>query len=78
MGYDTTTMWGWGVAMMVLMPLFWAFLIGGAIWLILRLARPTQSGAERSALHILEDRLARGEIDVEEFRARKIALDQAR
>lgn len=81
MGYDTTTMWGWGVGMMLLMPLFWVFVIAAVVWLIVRVARPEQSAStpgQGTALRILEERLARGEIDVEEFRARKIALEQAR
>lgn len=78
MGHDMSGMWGWGAAMMVLMPLVWIALIGAGVWLIARLIQPPQAartpGAERSALRILEDRLARGEIDIEEFRARRAAL----
>lgn len=80
MGYDPTTMWGWGIAMMI-MPLFWVFVIAAVVWLIVRLTRPeqgTSAPGQGTALRILEERLARGEIDVEEFRARKVALEQTR
>lgn len=78
MGYDMSAMWGWGAAMMILMPLAWIALIGAGVWLIARLIQPPQAPRtlthERSAVRILEDRLARGEIDIEEFRARRAAL----
>jgi putative membrane protein len=65
-------MWGmWGLGMMVMMLVFWGLIIGGLVlgirWLI------TQGRASRSdtALDILRQRYARGEIDKEEFEARK-------
>ena len=79
MGYDWGMAWGWGFGMLF-MIVFWVFVIAGAIWLALTLARPrTERGSSgSSALGILEERLARGEIDVEEFRARKAALEEPR
>ena len=63
----------------LLMLLFWVFVIAGTVWLVLALGRSQlpRGGGERSALRILEERLARGEIDVEEFRARRATLDEA-
>lgn len=74
-----TSMGFWGFWMMLLMPLFWVLVIGGAIWLIVRLTRPDQgtSGA-RTSLRVLEDRLARGEIEIDEFRARRAAIAEGR
>ena len=76
MGYDWG-MWGFG---WIFMLAFWAFIIAGAVWLVLTLTRQREAGGTtaRTALTILEERLARGEIDVEEFRARKAALEEAR
>ncbi len=71
---------GWG-AMGVLGPifmiLFWVFLIAGAVWLVLAVSG--QAGRRMTddrgvALSILDQRLAKGEIDVDEYRARKAAL----
>ena len=63
--------WGWGLGMMAMMLLFWALVIIGLIvgirWLLGR------GREERSdpALQILRERYARGEINKEEFDARK-------
>ncbi len=64
----------------LLMLLFWVFVIAGIVWLVLTLARPQMrgDGDAGSARRILDERLARGEIDVEEYRARRAALDQTR
>jgi putative membrane protein len=63
--------WGWGIGMMAMMFLFWVIFIVGLIvgirWLI-------GKGRERppdSALEILRQRYARGEINKEEFEARR-------
>lgn len=60
------------------MVLFWVFVIAAIVWLVLTLARPRiTSGGESSAKRILEERLARGEIDAEEFRVRRAAIEEA-
>jgi putative membrane protein len=63
----------------VLMILFWVFVIAGTVWLVLALARPQARSADgpSAAARILEERLARGEIDAEEFRARRAAIEEA-
>jgi putative membrane protein len=68
-------MWGmwsaWGIGMMFMMLVFWGLVIVGLVlglrWLV------TQGRESRSdtALDILRQRYARGEIDKEEFEARK-------
>jgi putative membrane protein len=68
-----------GVLMTVIWLLFWAFVVSGAVWLILTLARPqghVGDGAS-GAIHILEERLARGEIDTQDFRYRRAAIEGA-
>lgn len=61
------------------MLLFMIFVIAGIIWLALALSRSQlRSGDDPSsstAPRILEERLARGEIDAEEFRTRRAALE---
>jgi putative membrane protein len=65
-------LWGpWGFAMMLMMLVFWgAVLIGLALgirWLI----RQGQGTRQDPALDILRQRYARGEINQEEFEAKK-------
>ncbi|MGD0765597.1 MAG: SHOCT domain-containing protein [Dehalococcoidia bacterium] len=62
-------MWGWGggwwIVMTVMMVLFWAAVIGVAVWAVSRLAGSRGEG--RSALDIARERLAKGQISEEEF-----------
>ncbi len=63
---------GWGILMMMVsMVLFWGIIIGGIV-LLVRYIFP-QSGLKVSedALEILKRRYARGEIEKEEFDAKK-------
>ena len=68
-----------GLWMMAAMVLFWVFVVAGIAWLALTLnrqqTRPTDSTS--SAVKIHEERLARGEIDAEEFRMRRAAIASA-
>ncbi len=60
------------------MVLFWFFVIAGIVWLVLTLSRSTtraNDDGRSSAVRILEERLARGEIESEEFRTRRAALE---
>jgi len=68
-------MWGfwgvWGIGMMFFMLVFWGLVIVGVVlgirWLISQGKEPRSD----SALEILRQRYARGEINKEEFEARK-------
>jgi putative membrane protein len=62
----------------LLMLLFWVFVIAGIVWLVLTLSRQQARGGDSSAMRILEERLARGEIDPEEFRTRRAAIEEAK
>jgi putative membrane protein len=69
-------MWGaWGIGMMLMMLLFWGLvivsLVLGIRWL-LRQARETRSD---SALEILRQRYARGELTKDEFERMKKDLE---
>jgi putative membrane protein len=60
------------------MVLFWVFVIAAIVWLVPTLARPRiTTGGESTAKRILEERLASGEIDAEEFRVRRAAIEEA-
>lgn len=61
------------------MLIFWVFVIAGIIWLVLTLSRQQQArGGDSGAMRILDERLARGEIDAEEFRTRRAAIEEAK
>jgi putative membrane protein len=75
-GWGMHPMWGmwgaWGIGMMVMMLVFWGVVIVGMVlairWLVSqgRDSRPTDT-----ALAILRERYARGEINRDEFEAKK-------
>lgn len=71
---------GWGF-MGLGMVFFWVFLIAGTVWLVLTLSGQATQRREDdrgSAVRILEERVARGEIDVDEYKARTAAIGGAR
>jgi putative membrane protein len=66
-------MWGvWGIGMMLMMLVFWGVVIVGVVlairWLMAQSRDPRKTD---SALDILRQRYARGEISKEEFEAKK-------
>ena len=72
--------WNLGVGgillMMVMMGVFWAAIIATVVWGI-RQFRPrdaSASGGSTSAMRVLEERFARGEIDADEFQRRREIL----
>lgn len=66
-----------GIFMMLFMAVFWVFVLAAAVWLVLALIRSqTRTGDGAGTAHrILAERLARGEIDAEEFRTRRTELE---
>ena len=73
---------GWGIGAWVAMAVLWLFFGGGVFSVVvLRLGRPHRGvgpAAQRPPHHdaerILHERFARGEIDEQEFTARRAAL----
>ena len=63
--------WGWGLGMMAMTLLFWAIVIVGLIIGVRWLLGKGREERSDSALQILRERYARGEINKEEFEARK-------
>ena len=70
--------WAWWqvLLMWIGMIAFWALVIW-AIWALVVAAtrRPDEHRADRSARQILDERLARGDIDTEEYRRRRDAIE---
>ena len=65
-------MWGlWGIGMMLFMLVFWALVVAGIVVAIRWLVQQGRGSRSDAALEILRERYARGEIDREEFLARK-------
>jgi putative membrane protein len=83
--YGDYEMFGGGWGMAVTMLLVWALLVGIAVVLV-RLTVPTHRGASTEARSdskpepkaILDERFARGELEEDEYRARKAALSNSR
>jgi putative membrane protein len=58
------------------MVLFWSGLLATGVYFLRR--RPTWSSAGPSAADVLDERYARGEIDDEEYRQRRVTLREQR
>ena len=71
---------GWHGGYMGLGWIFWILIIGLFIWIAFRMIKPADrenKETDRSAVGILEERYARGEIGREEFMERKKALENS-
>lgn len=80
MGDDGFFGWGAGhAAGGLFMILFWVVVIVGAIavakWLVVDAGARRERPAAKTPLQVLEERYARGELDREEFLAKKRDLD---
>ncbi len=82
-GWSSQMMWGWGWYGMIFGPLFmilfFALVIAVAALLVRWIAGPWQTHQPppgRTALDILKERFARGEIDKEEFEERRRILER--
>ena len=65
-------MWGaWGFGMMLMMLVFWGLIIAGLVLGIRWLVTQGRDSRSDAALDILRQRYAHGEIDKEEFEAKK-------
>jgi putative membrane protein len=69
--------WGWGVGMMGMMLLFWGVAIFAGVtgirWFVNQTKQTKQPRAD-PAMEILRERFARGEIEKDEFEAKKKEL----
>ena len=74
-GWGMHPMWGvwgmWGIGMMLLMLAFWGVVIVGLVLGIRWLVSQGKGARPDPALDILRQRYARGEINTDEFEAKK-------
>ena len=72
-GWGMHPMWGvWGIGMLLMMLVFWGVVIVGVVLVIRWIASQGKaSRASDTALDILRQRYARGDISKEEFDAKK-------
>ena len=79
-GWGMHPMWGvwgaWGIAMMVMMLLFWGVVIVGIVLGIRWLVDQGREPQRDTAMDILRQRYARGDVTKEEFEAKKRDLGQ--
>lgn len=70
--HPMTWMWGaWGLGMMVMMLVFWGLAIAGIVLAIRWLVSAGRGPSGDRALDILRERYARGEINKDEFEAKR-------
>jgi len=76
---------GWGWAMMVVWSLLWVGFLGVIAWVAVQWARGKSPGstsgqppASKTAQELLDERLARGDVDPDEYQRRRDALEQHR
>ena len=71
-GWGMHSMWGvWGIGMMLMMFLFWAVIIAAIVIGIRWLTSQGKDRRSDSALEVLRQRYARGEINKEEFESKR-------
>ncbi|MGH7332997.1 MAG: SHOCT domain-containing protein [Candidatus Rokuibacteriota bacterium] len=70
-------MWGaWGIAMMLMMLVFWGLVIAGVVLGVRWLARQGGTSHQDEAIETLRRRYAKGEIDRDEFEAKRRDLER--
>ena len=66
---------GWWVVMMLAMVLFWALVIAGIVWLVRTGGLGERSGGRaKGAMDLLDERLATGDISIEDYERRREIL----
>lgn len=75
---DWGHMTGWGWSMAIFGWVFMALVLGLVVWLVTSAIRRSEpsGGKRRSALDLLDERYARGEIDREDYLRRRADLEQ--
>jgi putative membrane protein len=71
-GHPMGWMWGaWGIGMMLIMLVFWGVVVVGIVLGIRWLVSQGKESRSDGALEILRQRYARGEVNKDEFEAKK-------
>lgn len=75
-GWRMHPMWGtgWGFGMMLMMALFWGAIVVACVIGVGWLRRQDKNPPADSAMKILRERFARGEIEKDEFESKKREL----
>jgi putative membrane protein len=70
--------WGWGIGMGIAGLIILLLVVGLIAWLIVSVTQRSSSrtGGSRSALDLLDERYARGEIDRNDYLARRADLEE--
>lgn len=77
--YDGGVGWGGSIVMTLMMLTFWALLILGGVAIYRSTRRDdNRSPRRRDDERLLDERFARGEIDAEDYRARRELLHSGR
>ena len=74
MGNYYGNMFGWGLGGGIMMIIFWAAIVLFIVWIVREVGGRNNSDKTRhgkSAIEILEERYAKGEIDKKEFEEKK-------
>ena len=66
---------GWWIVMMVMMVVFWGAVIAGVVWLVRTAGAGGAAPRGRSPQERLDERLAAGEIGIEEYEQVSAALE---
>ena len=76
MGYGWNNIGGWGGfgPGWIFMIIFWILIILGVVVLVRNLGDTKQNDAGKTSLDILKERYAKGEINKEEFKAKKMLI----
>lgn len=76
-GFGHMDGWGWGMGMGIVGLLVLLLVVGLVTWLIVSgTQRPGSRGGSRSALDVLDERYARGEIDRNDYLERRADLEE--
>lgn len=65
---------GWWIVMALGMILFWALVVAGIVWIVREVGGHRHGGVGKTPMEVLDERVARGEISVEEYEARRTVL----
>ena len=67
---------GWWIVMMVMMVVFWGAVIAGVVWLVRTAGAGGRTPRGRSPQERLDERLAAGEIGIQEYEQVSAALER--